>query len=184
MSGRLGTALEMLRKDCDFGMAAKVSQEAKRERNRLKRLKIDRMTNHYMATLAWGVFVIILLSFVESGYSSASTVLAMPVVMKSAAAVFAALAVGLFVCGRLKLINRASLFYDYAIFAAVLTLGSLWIAFYPQIRLFFGSINPAVLDVDSRWWFSRGPIVLVVVYLVAALIFTAVRIARIEKGRK
>ena len=163
-------------------MVAKANQEIKRERNRAKRARIDKITNGYMINLAWGVLVIILLRFVENGYSG-DMVLTMPILLKSMAAVFAVCAAALFVCGKMKVLDKASTFYGYAVFAVVLALGSLWIGFFPQLRGFFGSINEAALMTDSRWWFSWGPIVVVAVYLVATLIWTAVKVTLIEKGK-
>ena len=82
-----------------FGMVAKANQEIKRERNRAKRAQIDKATNGYMINLAWGVLVIILLRFVETGYSG-NMVLSMPVILRVMAGIFAVAAVGLFVCGK------------------------------------------------------------------------------------
>lgn len=165
-------------------MVAKMGQELKRERNRAKRAKIDAATNKYMVTLAWGIFVIILLRFVETGYSSADTVLMMPVLMKTLAAIFAVVAVGLFVCGRLNVADKKSKFINYGIFLAALAAGSLWIGFFNQIRNLIVGINPALTNVDSRWWISRGPIVLVIVYLVVMLVWSTIKITMIEKGKK
>ena len=165
-------------------MVAKMGQEAKREKNRLKRAKIDSTTNGYMINLAWGVFVIILLRFVETGYLSADTVLTMPVLMKTFAAIFAAVAIGLFACGKINLANHKKKFYRYCAFSAVLAIGSLWIGFFNDIRNFFVGINPAIANVDSRWWISRGMITIVAIYLVVTLILTTVKITLIEKGKK
>ena len=165
-------------------MVSKVGQMEKRERNRAKRAKIDATTNNYMINLAWGVFAIILLRFVESGFSSADTVLIMPTLMKTLAAVFAVVAVGLFVCGKLDLLNHKNRFYGYSVFSLVLTLGSLWIGFYSSIRNFFVGFFPNLANLDSRWWISRGLIVAVAVYLVVMLVWTMIKISRIEKGKK
>ncbi len=164
-------------------MVAK-SQEAKRERNRLKRAKIDSTTNGYMINLAWGVFVIILLRFIESGYMSADTVLTMPILMRTFAGLFAASAIGLFVCGKLNLANCKKRFYGYSAFALVLAIGSLWIGFFSYIRNFFVGINPSLANLDSRWWISRGMITIVAIYLVVTLIMTTVKITLIEKGKR
>lgn len=165
-------------------MVSKMGQMEKRERNRAKRAKIDATTNNYMINLAWGVFAIILLRFVESGYSSPDTVLLMPTLMKSLAGVFAVIAVGLFVCGKLNLLGHKNRFYGYSAFGLVLALGSLWIGFYSNIRNLFVEINPAIANIDSRWWISRGLIVAVAVYLVVMLAWTMIKISRIEKGKK
>lgn len=163
-------------------MAAKANQEIKREKNRAKRAQIDKITNTYMINLAWGILVIILLRFVESGYSG-DMILSMPTIMKSMSGVFAATAIALFVCGKLKVLDRAKTFYAYAAFALILALGSLWIGFFAQIRNVLGSINESILMIDSRWLISRGPIALVAVYLVVTLVWTAIRVTMLEKGK-
>lgn len=160
------------------------SQELKRERNRARREKIDKTVNGYMINLAWGILVIILLRFVETGYSSGDTVLQMPLIMKVLAGVFGLGAAALFVCGGMNVLNKKSTFIGYAIFVLVLVLGSLWIGFFPQMRSLLVGINPGLANVDSRWWISRGPIVLVVAYLVITLVLTAIKITLIEKGKK
>ena len=164
-------------------MVAKMNQDIKRERRRAKRAEIDKATNGYMINLAWGIFLIILLRFVESGYSSGNTVLMMPVLMKVLAGIFAVGAVLLFVFGS-KSKKAKSRFFGYGFFAAALALGSLWIGFFPQLRMFFGNLNADILNIDSRWWISRGPIVLIAIYLVVTLVLTTVKIALIEKGKK
>ncbi len=165
-------------------MVSKKTQDIKREKKRLKREKIDKTTNQYMINLAWGVLVIILLRLVETGYTSADTVLQMPVTMKALAAVFAVVAAGMFVCGGKNVLDKKSTFMGYGMFAVVLALGSLWIGFYADIRNLLGAVSPAVLNIDSRWWVSRGPIVIVVAYLVITLIWTTVKVSLIEKGKR
>ncbi len=160
-----------------------MNQDIKREKRRAKRAEIDRVTNGYMINLAWGIFLIILLRFVESGYSSGNAVLMMPVLMKVLAGVFAAGAILLFVFGS-KSKKAKSRFFGYGFFAVALALGSLWIGFFPQLRMFFGNLNAGILNIDSRWWISRGPIVLIAIYLVVTLVLTTVKIALIEKGKK
>ncbi len=165
-------------------MVAKKGQEVKREKKRIKREQIDKTTNRYMINLAWGVFVIILLRLVESGYTSVDTVLQMPVCMKVFAGIFGVLAIGLFVCGSKNLLMKKTMFYGYSAFSLVMALGSLWIGFYANIRNFIGEISPGILVIDSRWWVSRGPITLVIAYLVVTLVWTAVKVALIEKGKR
>ena len=165
-------------------MISKKTQEIKREKKRLKREKIDKTTNRYMINLAWGVWVIILLRLVESGYTSTDTVLQMPVTMKVFAGIFAAMSVALFICGGKNVLNKKSTFISYGIFTAVLALGSLWIGFYADIRNIIGAVLPSILNIDSRWWISRGPIVIVIAYLVVSLVWTAVKVALIEKGKQ
>ncbi len=165
-------------------MVSKKTQELKREKKRLKREQIDKTTNGYMIKLAWGILVIILLRFVESGYTSVDTVLQMPTTMKIFAAIFALAAVGLFICGAKNVLKKKEAFTGYGIFACVMALGSLWIGFYANVRNLLGASMPAILNIDSRWWISRGPIVIVIAYLAVELIWTAIKVAMIEKGKK
>ena len=156
-------------------------QEIKREKKRQKRQKIDSITNSYMINFAWGIFIIILLRFVETGYSSAGTILKMPIIMKTFAALFAAGAIGLLVCGKMNLKNKKEKFYNYFWFLILMAAASLCIGFYSNIRNLFLNIIPALSNLDSRWWISRGFIVAIAAYLVVTLIITAVRVALIEK---
>lgn len=163
--------------------SAKSNQEIKRERRRERRESVDRLTNGYMINLAWGILGIVALRFVESGYSSADTVLVMPLAMKILAAVFAAAAICLFVLGGTGVIKNRRRANNYGIFAVALTVVSAWIGFFQQIRLAAVKLIPQLYSVDSRWWISWGPITLLVIYLVAALIWTGIRVAAIEKGK-
>ncbi len=163
--------------------AAKSNQEIKRERKRAKRESVDRLTNGYMINLAWGILGIVVLRFVESGYSSADTVLIMPYVMKTLAAVFAAAAVCLFILGGTGVIKNSRRARNYGIFAVALTVVSAWIGFFQQIRLAAIKLFPQLYSLDSRWWISWGPITLLVIYLILALIWTCIRAAAIEKGK-
>lgn len=164
-------------------MVAKASQNIKKEKLRAKRARIDSITNKYMVNLAWGIFVIILLRFVESGFMSVDMIASMPTTMKVFAVIFGVLAVGLIVCGKLNVLEKGKNFYGYGMFAVVLTLGSAWIGFYTKIRLVLGNINPSLLNLDSRWWISWGPIIAVGVYLVITLIVTIIRVAMIDKEK-
>ncbi len=163
-------------------MSAKLNQTAKKEKKMAKKEKIDKATNKFMINLSWGILVIILIRIIENGFTG-SAVLAMPTIMKVLAVVFAVLAIGLFVCGKMNILKNKQRVYDYAIFAAALTVGSLIIGFYSKIRLVAGGISPQLLNVDSRWWFSWGLIAGVVAYLVVMFVWTVVRISLIERNK-
>ncbi len=163
-------------------MSAKLNQTAKKEKKMAKREKIDKATNKFMINLSWGIFVIILIRIIENGFTG-SAVLVMPTVMKVLAVVFALIATGLFVCGKMNVLKNKQRVYDYAIFTVALTVGSLIIGFYSKIRLIAGGISPQLLNVDSRWWFSWGLIAGVIVYLVVMFVWTVVRIALIERKK-
>ncbi len=164
-------------------MMSKTNQELKREKNRKKREKIDSTTNSYMVKLAWGIFVIIILRFIENGYSSSNMILKMPVIMKTFSAIFLLGSAALFVLGKKNFFNKKEKFYSYGIFLAVLFVGSLLIAFYPDVRNLFVKLSPSLSNIDSRWWISRGLIVLIALYLVAELLLTTIKIGLIEKGK-
>ncbi len=161
---------------------AKSNQEIKREKRREKRAVLERLTNWYMINLSWGIVGIVALRFVENGYSSADTILQMPTIMKVIAGVFAVLAVALFICGKTKVLKNTSRCYNYGIFTAVIALVSLEIGFYNKILLLLR--NMKIMIADSRWLVSWGFIAGIIVYLVLALIWTGIRIAMIEKGKK
>ena len=163
----------------------KTSLKKKREINRLKKEKVDNLTNLYIINLAWGIFIIILLRFIENGFFSPATMLEMPIILKVFAGIFAVLIVAMGVCAGLNIKGQKKRFLRYLVFFVVLMIGSLWIGFYSSIRNIFIEINQEVFsNIDSRWWYSRGPIVAVACYLVITLIITTIRIALIEKGKK
>lgn len=160
------------------------NQTIKREKKREKKAAIDRLTNWYMINLAWGILGIVFLRIIESGYNSTDMLLKMPVIMKVFIGVFAIIAIGLFVCGKFLVSKGKTRLYNYSIFSGVLALISAWIGFFPQIKALALSLVPS-LDafLDSRWWFSWGIIVLIVLYLVIALILTSIKIKLIECGK-
>lgn len=161
---------------------AKSNQEMKREKRREKKAALERLTNWYMINLSWGIVGIVALRFVENGFSSADTILIMPTVMKVIAAIFAIVAVALFVCGKTKVLKNTSRCFNYGIFTAVIALVSLEIGFYNKVLIVLRNMN--IAPADSRWLVSWGFIAAIVAYLVLALIWTGVRIAMVEKGKK
>ena len=162
---------------------AKSNDELKRERKREKTRALERTTNRFMINLAWGIVGIVLLRIVERGYSSADTILQMPVIMKVLAVIFALGAIALFVCGKKGFIKNTTRCYDYAVFTLVAALASLWIGFYEKMIVVARNVFNITAS-DSRWFISWGLIAAVVVYLVAMLVWTIIRVAMIEKGKK
>ncbi len=144
-----------------------------------KRAKIDKATNRFMINLSWGLLGILCLRFVENGFLG-SAAASMPTVMKVLAGVFAAIAIALALCGKYRVFKNTARTFDYSIFAAVVCVVSLFIGFYAPIRLFLGGISERLLSIDSRWWISRGPITLIVVYLIVDFLWTAFKIAKFE----
>lgn len=156
----------------------------KRQKKREKQEAIERTTNRYMINLMWGIVGILVLRLVEKGYNSLATILQMPTIMKIVAGVFAVIAVALFVLGKVKVIKNTKRCYDYAVFTAVIAVVSLWIGFYAKIRLFVINFLPYFKPFDSRFWYSWLPMAAIIVYLVVALIWTIVKLAKIEKDKK
>lgn len=151
--------------------AAKTNQDLKREKKLAKRAKIDKATNRFMINLVWGIVLIIALLYMQN------TLMVNSGAMKIPAIIFAVAAVALFVCGKLGVIKNKGRAYDYAIFTAVLAVGSLIIAYYTKIRLVIGT------SLDSRWWITWAPVTIIVVYLVLAFIWTVITVARAEKNK-
>lgn len=151
--------------------AAKINQNLKREKKLARKAKIDKATNRFMINLVWGIVLIIALLYMQN------VLVINPGIMKIPAIVFAVAAVALFVCGKLEIIKNKGRAYDYSVFTAVLTVGSLIIAYYTKIRLVVGT------GLDSRWWVTWAPVTLIVAYLVFAFIWTAVTVARAERNK-
>lgn len=162
---------------------AKSNQEIKKEKRREKNVKIDKITNMYMINLAWGILAIVLLRAVEAGYASADTILIMPALMRTVAVVFALGAAALAVCTKVGILKNTARGYNYAIFTGVVAAVAACIGFFAKIRMLIVGVIPALAGLDSRWWISWGWVALIVVYLVAALVWTALRAAKIEKGK-
>lgn len=157
--------------------------EQKRVKRRERKEKIDKLTNWYMINLSWGVAGFIALGFVESGFANGATVLEMPIIMKILAAVFAVGAVLLAVFGKCGVIKNKKRAFDYSLFLGVLTLISLWIGFYAKIRNAVISLIPALKDVRSEWWYSRGFRYLLAIYLVVGFVVVTVKTSRAAKGK-
>lgn len=151
--------------------AAKTNQNLKREKKLARKAVIDKATNRFMINLVWGIVLIIALLYMQN------TLVINPGSMKIPAIIFAVMAVALFVCGKIGVIKNKGRAYDYAVFTAVLTVGSLIMAYYPKIRLVVGT------SLDSRWWVTWAPITLVLAYLVFAFIWTAITVARVERNK-
>ncbi len=149
----------------------KTNQELKKEKKLAKRAKIDKATNRFMVNLVWGIVLIIALLYMQN------MLLINPGAMKAPAIIFAVAAVVLFVCGKIGVIKNKGRAYDYSVFTAVLTVGSLIIAYYTKIRLVVGT------SLDSRWWITWAPVSLIIAYLVFAFIWTAIIVARVEKNK-
>ena len=156
---------------------------AKREKRREKKERIDRLTNWYMINLSWGVLGLIALSFVESMYSNAATILTAPIVMRALAAVFFIGAALVFTLGKTGVIKNSKRANNYAIFLLVIAAVSLWTGFYSQIRNVFVNLIPALSGIRSEWWFVWTFRYLLIAYLVIAFVVVTVKTALAEKNR-
>jgi len=155
----------------------------KREKRRAKKERIDKLTNWFMINLSWGVLGLIILGFIESAYSNVSTVLTAPIVVRILAGVFfvcGAVMFGLFKAGKIKNADRAK---NYSIFLGVLTLISLWLGFWVQIRNIVIAVIPALANLRSEWWYVWSLRYLLVAYLVVAFIVVTVKTTLAEKGK-
>jgi len=160
-------------------MATKTNQNIKREKRIEKKAKIDKATNRFMINLSWGIVAILGLRFVENGFLGSMAV-SMPTIMKVLAAVFAVIAIGLAICGKMNVFKNTSRTFDYAVFSLVVSLVCLFIGFYAPIRLFLGGFSEKLLSIDSRWWISKGPIAAIVIYLILDFLWIGYKIAKVE----
>ncbi len=157
--------------------AVKTNQTLKRTKKLEKREKIDKATNWFMINLAWGILAIIVLAGIQN------KIMITPKKAFIPAIIFAVVAVGLFVCGKLKVLKNTKRVNDYAWFSAVITLVSLYIGLYTKIRVIAGGLIPSLLNVDSRVWVGQAPITLIGIYLVVAFVVTTVKIATVERKK-
>lgn len=157
--------------------------ELKRVKRRERKEKIDKLTNWYMINLSWGILGFIALGFIESGYSNSATVLEMPIIMKILAAVFFVGAAALAMLGKCGIIKNKKRAFDYSAFLGVLTLVSLWIGFYANIRMAAVSLIPALKDIRSEWWYSRGFRYLLAIYLIVGFVVVTVKTSKAAKGK-
>ncbi len=156
-------------------MAVKTNQELKRQKKAEKRAKVEKTTNWFMINLAWGVFALIAMRYMEQ------SIIIIPNGMYIPAIIFAVAAVALLVLGFTKVIKNKSRAVNYAILSAVAAVVCLYFNYYHLVRNALPSLR-AILT-TSQWWTTGLVSVAILVYLVAAFIYTAVKIALIEKKK-
>ncbi len=158
------------------------TQKAKNEKRQERMAHKERLTNMYMINLSWGMVGIIALLFIGSLYKSTAVIAHMQTVCWVLTAVFAVLAVVLFVLGKSGKVKNASRANNYGIFMGICAVVSLWLAFYNRIRPVMEAVAQKVLGnpnlAVSSYWNIRIPIIAICVYLVVAFIVYAVKVTR------
>ncbi len=151
-------------------MAANIDQ-TKRQKKLEKRMAEDRLTNWLMINLAWGIFSLIILRYMEN------TIMIYPDRMLIPTIIFGVISIALFVLGATKVIKNKSRAFNYGIFSAVAAVFCLYLTYYNIVRNFCGQIG------TTYWWTSWGPSIAILAYLVGAFICFAVKMAKIQKTK-
>ena len=142
----------------------------------------EHLTNWYMINLCWAIAGILGLTAIYYGYRIVNTILAMQPLMWVLTGVFAAGAAVLFALGKTGVIKNGKRANNYAIFLGVCALVGLWLALYNKLRPVMETCARAILRnpnlTVSSYWNVWLPMIAIVVYLVAAFIYFAVKVTR------
>ncbi len=161
----------------------KTENEIKWKKRQAKRDKIDNLSNLFMINLVWGVVGFIALGIVGRLYSDFKTILVAPMILKITAAVLFAVAIVLFVLGKMGVFKNKKRAINYSIFAAATALISLYLGFYAQVRNILIKVFPALSSIRSEWWYLWGPRYLIGIYLVALFIVITIKILILNKKK-
>ncbi len=176
-------------------MAVKTNQALKKQRKLEKKAKVDKITNWFMINLAWGIFGFIILrymhnplmtdwdDFVTGDKGPVKTTLTVLAVIVGIVAV--ALIVLRFVMNKkdIKFFKNKSRVLNYGIFLAVVALVLAYLGSWNLVRLFMVDMLPFLGKLDTSFWISGGLSYAIGIYLAVAFIYTAVRVAIIEKKK-
>ena len=176
-------------------MAVKTNQEIKRRKKAEKKAKVDKITNWFMINLAWGVFGFIVLRYLEgplmNDWDDFMTGEIGPVksflgTLAICLGVLAVLLLALRVVlnyKEIKFFKTKSRVLNYGIFTAVVAAVVYYLSAYNRIRQFIVGIFPSLVNMDTSFWITGALTYAIGIYLVGAFIYTAVRVALIERKK-
>lgn len=144
----------------------------RRERN-------DKLTNWYMINLSWGVVGIIVLNLISRGYKNPGTIGIMQPLVWVLFGVLLACGIVCIALGKKGIIKNQSRAKNYAIFSFICSLVGLWLGLYNTIRPLMEKVLQAVTQssmIVTSYWNTRLPIIGIVIYLVVAFIYYAVKV--------
>lgn len=144
--------------------------------------KKEQLTNWYMINLCWGIVGLIALTTADKGYKNVNTLLHMQTVMYIFTGVFAAGAIALFAIAASNKAKNIKRLKNYGFFSLICAFVSLWLALYNKLRPIIekciqGITNNASFTVSS-YWNIKIPIILIIVYLIAAFIYYLIKIIK------
>ena len=183
-------------------MAVKTNQALKKQKKLEKQAKVDKVTNWFMINLAWGVFGFIVLRYMSNPLMTdyENTFKAG---LGKFAIFFGIVAVLLLVWGILgkckvlkddkqskdicaKLARGSKRAFNYGIFTVVVTAVFYYLSVYNEVRYFILNKFAWLYDTPfqlQEWWTTNGLSYAIGIYLLGAFIYTAVKIAIIEKKK-
>ena len=139
----------------------------------------DKLTNWYMVNLTWGVIGILGLMAVRQGYRFGTSIAYMQPLVWTLTGIFAFLAIGLFVIGKVNNIKRG---INYGWLMVACTGVSLWLALYNKLRPAMEQIIKAVVGNETfiltSFWNIRIPMFLISAYLVISFVWVAIKIIK------
>lgn len=193
-------------------MAVKTNQLLKKQKKAEKKAKIDKITNWFMINLAWGIFGFIILRYMSNPIATdynefidgQEVVGPVKSFLGTFAIILGIIAILLLVWGLLtkfnvikcpanpksavkKLFANSQRFINYGVFAAVLTVVTYYLSIYNKVRMYVLNAFPSLWESTTfstqEFWISGGISYAIGAYLLVAFIYTAVKVALIQKKK-
>lgn len=183
-------------------MAVKTNQALKKQKKLAKQAKVDKVTNWFMINLAWGVFGFIVLRYMSNPLMTdyENTFKAGLGVFAIIVGIVAVLLLGWGLLGKFNVLKAddsnktvakfakgSKRAFNYGIFTAVLTVIVYYLSVYNEVRYFILNKFTWLYETPfqlQEFWTTNGLSYAIGIYLFGAFIYTAVKIAIIEKKSK
>ncbi len=169
-------------------MAVKTNQELKKQKKAEKRAKVDKITNWFMINLAWGIFSFIILRYLQNPImtdydNTVRNVLGILGIIIGVAAVALFAIRATLNYKELKFVKNKNRVLNYGIFTAIVAIVLVYLKFYTNVRNVVVAILPFTQSFHTNFWITNGLSYAIWGYLLIAFIYTAVKIALIEKKK-
>ena len=155
----------------------------KKERNRLRAEKREKLTNWFMINMSWAFAGLIILQLIGNGYNMSTTLMHMNLWLRIAAGIFV-LGGGALIFLWVKGDKKVERFKNYSIFLWVVAAIAVIISYYAPIRNVLMKIPIApfsamISKMNSGWriWFFMSAMG---VYLVGAFVYYLIKMKKIK----
>ncbi len=169
-------------------MAVKTNQALKKQRKLEKKAKVEKITNWFMINLAWGVFGFILLRYMSNplitdyDMSLRDTLGVLGIIAAVIGVALIALRVVLNY-KQIKFFKKKRRVLNYGIFTLVIAAVLIYLQNYVDVRNVVCEMIPSMRRFSTYFWITDGLSYAIGIYLLGAFIYTAVRVAIIEKKK-